>query len=104
MLKRKLHIVILLGALAIFSGSCSLFQGGMKKVKTEDQKEQFLELQEEREEKKQEAQEKGKKKHMEIQDKETRKRMKRNRRKMRRRKAGKHELNFFQRLFRKKPR
>jgi Ni/Co efflux regulator RcnB len=97
--KRVLNIFLLL--LAIFLGGLAQAQEKPKSVKK--QRKEFLELQEDRGEGADEAKKKDIEKHQKIQTKETQKRMKKNKKKSERLRKNKHEKNFFQRLFTKKP-
>lgn len=98
MSKRKNTILILLFAMLLMTGVSNC---GLKRVSTEKQKKEFLELQDEREAKLAKKREEDRKKHVERQTKEVQKRMKRQKKKMRRVKKGKHPKTFFQRLFSK---
>lgn len=74
-----------------------------KKESTKKQLKAFTKLQDERDAELDEKMEKKRKKHEELQTKNTQKRMKQNKRKARRIQQNKHPDNFFQRLFKKKP-
>lgn len=91
-------IIILILVLIVGTVSCSRY----KRVSTEKQKKEFLQLQENREAAHAAKMEEARQKHLDIQTKETRKRMKRNRKKVERRQKGKPPRSFFQRLFTKK--
>jgi hypothetical protein len=67
------------------------------------QRKEFIELQENRSEGAEKAKDKDLEKHLKIQTKKTQKRMKKNKKKSERLQKNKHEKNFFQRLFTKKP-
>ncbi len=103
MLKRKFTFIILLFVAFLVSGQAAFGQKREKQKSVKKQKKEFMELQKERSEADTKKMEAIKEKHLKIQTKETRKRMKQNRKKMKRLKNNKHKDNFFQRLFRKKP-
>jgi hypothetical protein len=100
-IQRNGLVKILLTSFAVLAIGLAQAQDKPKPVKK--QRKEFLELQEERKEGGEEARQKGLEKHQKIQTKETQKRMKKNKRKSERLRKNKHEKNFFQRLFTKKP-
>lgn len=97
--KYRKYLTFILLAFAMLAVSPSIAQ---KRVKTEKQKEQFEDLQEERKEKEAKAREEDLKKHLEKQSKNTQKMMKKSRKKSKRIAKNKHQDNFFRRLFTKK--
>lgn len=100
-MKRRSLLNIFLFLTAVLMGGMATAQDKPKSVKK--QRKEFIELQESRAEGADKAKEKDMEKHMKIQTKETQKRMKKNRKKSERLQRNKHEKNFFERLFTKKP-
>lgn len=100
-MKRRSLLNIFLILTAVLMAGMATAQDKPKSVKK--QRKEFIELQESRAEGADKAKEKDLEKHMKIQTKETQKRMKKNRKKAERLQRNKHEKNFFQRLFTKKP-
>lgn len=102
MIKRKNTFIILLFVSFTVFGSSAQAQKPGKQKSVEKQRKEFLDLQDERDAELSKKMDEDREKHVKIQTKETQKRMKKNRKKMRRRKDGKNEKSFFERLFTKK--
>lgn len=99
--KRILLPKILLFALTLMMVTAA--HGQEKQKSVEKQRDEFLKLQEERDEGAAKHKEADIKKHRDIQTKDVQKRMKKSKKKSVRLQKKKHEDNFFQRLFTKKP-
>ena len=102
MRKRKNTFIILLLVFFTVVGTSVHAQKPGKQKSVEKQRKEFLQLQDDRDAELSKKMDADREKHVKIQTKETQKRMKKNKKKMRRRKDGKHEKSFFERLFTKK--
>ncbi|NEN23977.1 hypothetical protein G3O08_10745 [Cryomorpha ignava] len=103
MIKRKNTFIISLFIFFTVFAASAHAQKPEKQKSVEKQRKEFLQLQDDRDAELSKKMGEDREKHVKIQTKETQKRMKKNRKKMRRRKEGKHEKSFFERLFTKKP-
>ena len=103
MSKSKNTSIILLFVIFTALSTAGFAQKPGKQKSVEKQRKEFLQLQDQRDAELSKKMEEDREKHQKIQTKETQKRMKKNRKKMERRKSGKHEKTFFERLFTKKP-
>ena len=103
MRKRKNTFIILFLIFFTALGASAQEKKPGKQKSVEKQRKEFLQLQDDRDAEFSKKMDEDREKHVKIQTKETQKRMKKNRKKMRRRKDGKHEKSFFERLFTKKP-